>query len=65
MDHKHNKAKKTCLHTNTLHSLEHDWHKYNLHETPQYIISIQSYSNVIISSSFSIAKISIGTNCFQ
>jgi len=71
MGHKHNKATKSCLHTNTLHSVEHGGHKYNLHETLQNITSIQSCNDVTTLSSFSItdllkrAKISIGTNYFQ
>jgi len=66
-----NKETKSCLHTSTLHSVEHGGHKYSLHETPQNKTSIQSCNDVTTSSSFSIigllkkAKISIGTNCFQ
>ena len=66
-----NKATKSCLHTNTFHSIEHGRHKYNSHETLQNKTSIQSCNDVTTSSLFSItgllkrAKISIGINCFQ
>ena len=49
-----NKATKSCLHTNTFHSIEHGRHKYNSHETLQNKTSIQSCNDVTTSSSFSI-----------
>ena len=52
-----NKETKSCLHTNTLHSVEHGGHKYNLHETPHNITRIQSCNDVTTSSSFSITSL--------